>query len=230
MFIINTIRENPAALLYILPILVMTLTVHELCHGLAAYALGDSTAKEQGRLSLNPLRHIDWMGFLMLMIAGFGWAKPVGVDLRNLKKPKRDFALVAAAGPFSNFILAFLFTIVFCFLGGRFDGSYMTYPSHLNDTAVNALAYAILINLGLGIFNMFPIPPLDGSRLVAAFLPDRLYAQYLRLGRYGMFIIFAIAAFGGLTDILGRLRSVMVEGMFTVAEPPVRLILDLLSR
>ncbi|MCL2031085.1 MAG: site-2 protease family protein [Oscillospiraceae bacterium] len=223
MFIVPILRENPVALLYILPILVMTLTVHELCHGLAAFLLGDTTAKEQGRLSLNPLKHIDLMGFIALMIAGFGWAKPVGVDLRNLKKPKRDFALVAAAGPLSNFTLAFLLTVVFVIL-------WYAVSLQPESAAAQALYYAILINIGLGVFNLLPIPPLDGSRLVAAFLPDRIYIKYLRTERFGMFIILALVMLGVLTEFLYTLRTAVFEGMIGAAEPPVRFLYQLLTR
>ena len=221
LFIVNIIRENPAALLYILPILVMTLTAHELCHGLMAYARGDTTAKQQGRLSLNPLKHIELFGFLMLMIFGFGWAKPVGVDLSNLKKPKRDFALVAAAGPFANFVIAFICMIVFVSL---------LYASRWESIAGKALYYAISINIGLGVFNMLPIPPLDGSRLLAAFLPDNLYAKYLKAGNYGMAILFALTTLGVLTDFLSNLKSAIFEGMMQVADVPVRFFYELLNR
>ena len=212
--------QNPAALLYMLPILVVTLTVHELCHGLAAYGLGDTTAKEQGRLSLNPLRHIDPIGFAMLLIMGFGWAKPVGVDLRNLKKPKRDFALVAAAGPFANFTLAFLFALVALSLG---------YAYRLNELTWDVLRYAILINVGLGVFNMFPIPPLDGSRLLAAFLPDKLYERYLRIGRYGMIAVMLLIAserIFGFSILTGAI-SVIFSGIIELADVPVRLLFQL---
>lgn len=201
-----------------LPILIVTLTVHELCHGLAAYALGDKTAKEQGRLSLNPLKHIDPVGFIMLLAFGFGWAKPVGVDLRNLSKPKRDFALVAAAGPFSNFLLAFLCALITVIL---------YYASALGTLADTILMYAVSINLGLGVFNMLPIPPLDGSRLLAAFLPDKAYTKYLQLGRYGMLLVFALAAFGGFSDVLGNAIYSLFQAMFTAAEVPVRFVYNL---
>lgn len=217
---LNQIRDgNAAALLYMLPILVITLTVHELCHGLAAYALGDTTAKEQGRLSLNPLKHIDLIGFIALLTFGFGWAKPVGVDLRNLSKPKRDFALVAVAGPFSNFLLAFIFALVIAILD---------YSSLLGEKSWEILSYAVSINLGLGVFNMLPIPPLDGSRLLAAFLPDKLYTRYLQFGRYGMMLVLALVAFGGLSDVLSNIILNLFRAMYTTAEAPVKLIYNLL--
>lgn len=229
--LIDQLRSgNVIALVYMLPILVVTLTVHELCHGLAAYALGDTTAKTQGRLSLNPLKHIDLMGFATLLLFGFGWAKPVGVDLRNLKKPKRDFALVAVAGPFSNFFLALLCVIIACFLGVEFDGIRFSYPQHLAEMAVYALIYAIQINLGLGVFNMLPIPPLDGSRLLASFLPDKIYVKYLQAGRYGMFVVLALIAFGSLNGFLGSIINMIFKAMFDAADGPVRFISGLFSR
>lgn len=244
--LINQIRDgNAIVLVYMLPILVLTLTVHELCHGLAAYALGDKTAKENNRLSLNPLRHIDPMGFLLILFFGFGWAKPVGVDLSNLKKPKRDFALVAVAGPFSNFLLAFLCmvaAVAVVYAKGLGDWSdpvlaySMSWPflqegiSNFSTYSVlKILMYAVSINIGLGVFNMLPVPPLDGSRLVASFLPDNLYVKYLQLGRYGMLIILAVVAFGGFSNILGGAITKMFWGIFSAAEVIVRFFYGLLT-
>ena len=147
----------------------LCLTVHETCHGLAAYALGDPTAKRQHRLSFNPLRHIDWLGFASMLIVGFGWAKPVPVDMRYFKKPKQGMAITALAGPVSNFLLA-----VLCLLPVGWIYWYAqvtTFTLWLYNFLINV----VILSIGLGLFNLLPIPPLDGSKVLFALLPDRLY-------------------------------------------------------
>ena len=208
--LIDAIRSGDFGfLLCALPILLLSLTVHELCHGLMAYALGDDTAKSMGRLSLNPLKHIDPIGFIVMLVAGFGWAKPVQVDTRRMRKPKRDFALTAMAGPLSNFCMASLSAAVMLLL---------MYFSELGPDSwvYEMLNYALAINVGLGVFNLLPIPPLDGSRLLGAFLPDRLYAKYLQLGRFGMFILMALSMAGGFSNFLPRIIEFVVRTMWDI--------------
>ena len=140
----------------------LCLTVHETCHGLAAYALGDPTAKREHRLSLNPLHHIDWFGLAAMLLVGFGWAKPVPVDMRYFKKPKQGMAITALAGPVSNLLLAMLLL-----LGARIT------IAHYVDTAfcsglLNFLAMTAYMSVGLGLFNLIPISPLDGSKVLFA--------------------------------------------------------------
>jgi len=169
---------------------IICLTVHEVCHGLAAYALGDPTAKRMGRFSLNPARHIDPIGGLMLLFAGFGWAKPVQVDSRYFENPKRDMALTALAGPISNFILAFLTAgLMVGTLGWTLRGGI------LGIALFSFLQSLVILNIGLGVFNLLPIPPLDGSKVLGAFLPDRMYWQLMRFERYGMFILLFLIMF-----------------------------------
>ena len=172
-------------LLQIIPAL-LCIMIHEICHGAAAYALGDRTAATQGRLSLNPLHHIDWFGLLMLAIFHFGWARPVSVDIRNFKHPKRDMALTALAGPASNFVLAalalFLFGLLFRSLNGKRVGTFML-------DLLNNMAY---LSVSLGLFNLIPFPPLDGSKVLFAFLPDRAYIQVMRMERYGMMVLILL--------------------------------------
>ena len=164
----------------------LCIMIHEICHGAAAYALGDRTAATQGRLSLNPLRHIDWFGLLMLMIFHFGWAKPVSVDMRNFKNPKRDMALTALAGPLSNFLLAvlalFLFGLGYRALADSKAGSLLL-------SLLNGIAY---LSIALGLFNLIPIPPLDGSKVLFAFLPDQAYLRLMVLERYGMILLIVL--------------------------------------
>lgn len=165
----------------------LCLTVHESCHGLAAYALGDPTARNLHRLSLNPLRHIDWFGLAMMLTAGFGWAKPVPVDSRYFRNPKWGMALTALAGPASNFVLAF----------GSLALGRLSYAVAPDLWATGFLLYSLpVLSLGLGLFNLIPFPPLDGSKVLAAFLPDTLYLRWMRYERYGMFVLLAIIVFG----------------------------------
>ncbi len=165
----------------------LCLTVHEACHGLAAYALGDPTAKSMHRLSLNPLRHIDWIGLLMMFAVGFGWAKPVPVDPRYFKKPKQGMALTALAGPVSNLLLAAAALALL-------RGAVLVLPG--TDWAiwlVNFLLELSILSVGLGLFNLIPIPPLDGSKVLAAFLPDRAYVTLMRYERYGILALLVLS-------------------------------------
>ena len=176
----------------------LCLTVHETCHGLAACALGDPTAKRQHRLSFNPLRHIDWLGFASMLIVGFGWAKPVPVDMRYFKKPKQGMALTALAGPASNFLMA----VIFLFLV-----RWMYWSAPATAFALwlyNFLLNVVILNIGLGLFNLLPIPPLDGSKVLFALLPDRLYWQLMRYERYGMLVLLLLVAFDVGSDFLSR--------------------------
>ena len=176
----------------------LCLTVHETCHGLAAYALGDPTAKRQHRLSFNPLRHIDWLGFASMLIVGFGWAKPVPVDMRYFKKPKQGMAITALAGPVSNFLLA-----VLCLLPVGWIYWYAqvtTFTLWLYNFLINV----VILSIGLGLFNLLPIPPLDGSKVLFALLPDRLYWKLMRYERYGMLVLLLLVVFDVGSDVLSR--------------------------
>ncbi|MBQ1890327.1 MAG: site-2 protease family protein [Selenomonas sp.] len=173
----------------------LCLTVHETCHGLAAYALGDPTAKRQHRLSLNPLRHIDWFGFVMLVLAGFGWAKPVPVNPNYFKKPKQGMALTALAGPLSNMVLALVLLLAVRLLLGS---------ALMTQGLLTFLASTALLSIGLGLFNLIPIPPLDGSKVLFAVLPDRQYNLLMRYERYGMLLLLALVMFGAGGSFLSK--------------------------
>lgn len=189
----------------------LCLTVHETCHGLAAYALGDPTAKQMHRLSLNPLRHIDWFGLLMMFAVGFGWAKPVPVDLRYFKKPKQGMALTALAGPISNLLLAAL-------LIGISRGIYLYAPyTVVWDAVFNFCLYtAAPLSVGLGLFNLIPIPPLDGSKVLAVVLPDGVYRQWMHYERYGMLLLLLFSVVGVGGTWMGNAIFAVYSGLFNL--------------
>ena len=183
----------------------LCLTVHETCHGAAAYALGDPTAKRMHRLSLNPLRHIDWFGLAMMVLCGFGWAKPVPVDPRYFKKPKEGMALTALAGPVSNFVLA-----VVLILGARVIYNHVSYTELWQQVFTFLLNTAVL-SIGLGLFNLIPLPPLDGSKVLGALLSDRAYFTLMRYERYGMLVLILLS----FTNIGGGLLSRAIMAVYT---------------
>lgn len=187
----------------------LCLTVHETCHGLAAWALGDPTAKSMRRLSFNPLRHVDWFGLCMMLLAGFGWAKPVPVDPRYFRRPKQGMALTALAGPASNFVLAFLALLL-----GKTVYLYAPYGFGWNLLFEFLLYHLAPLSIGLGLFNLLPIPPLDGAKVLGGVLPDRTYFQIMRYERYGMFLLLALAYFGLTSSLIGDLIYRVYQGMF----------------
>lgn len=163
------------------------LTVHETCHGLAALALGDPTAKRMKRLSFNPLHHIDWLGLASMFLCGFGWAKPVPVDMRYFKNPRVGMAVTALAGPVSNFLLAFLLMFAASLLANS-----LTVGAVVGIRVFEFLLSTAVLSIGLGLFNLVPIPPLDGSKILAAILPEKLYYRLLRYERWGMLLLFLL--------------------------------------
>lgn len=195
----------------VLPIL-LSLTVHEYSHGYIAWRFGDNTAKDMGRLTLNPISHIDPIGMLMLFVVGMGWAKPVPINPHAFRHPKRDLALSAAAGPASNFLMAALTGLLFRLFPGlvplNSDAGILLFLK-LN------LFYFLLINVGLGIFNLIPIPPLDGSKILRGFLPDSKIHIIDYLERYGGILLFAVVILGRVIDfpILSRLIGPLINGL-----------------
>lgn len=158
--------------------------LHEMAHGFAAIKLGDNTPKYQGRMTLNPMAHIDYMGALLIILFGFGWAKPVQVNMYNFKNPKRDMAITALAGPLSNFLFAFLLGL-FLYPVSRLSVT----GGILANVIFFIFHYLIVYSLYIGLFNLIPIAPLDGSRILSAVLPNRYYYAIMRLERYSFLII-----------------------------------------
>ena len=192
-----------AEIMILLPALILALTVHELCHGLSAYALGDSTAKRDGRLTFNPIRHIDPIGMLFILVVGFGWAKPVMVNPANLKNPKVDMALIAFCGPLSNFVMAFLALLIAYPL--------FFFAPNLPMFVSSAIITFSQINIVLGIFNMIPFPPLDGSKVIAGLLPESVYRSLPPVGGLGM-VLLLVMMFTGLT---ARILFPMIDTVFS---------------
>jgi Zn-dependent protease len=172
----------------IMPAAVIGLTFHEFSHGYMAYRLGDNTAKNEGRLSLNPLRHIDWLGFFLILVAGFGWAKPVTFNPENLKRKHLDEILIAIAGPISNLIIAFLFFVIarslyfFDFFSGTNAGLEI----------INIIIIWGVINIGLFIFNLIPLPPLDGSHIYMTYIKDFNPQLMVNIYKYGTIALLVI--------------------------------------
>lgn len=179
------------ALQRVLAVLVC-LTVHETCHGLAAMVLGDPTAKRMKRLSFNPIHHIDWLGLASMFICGFGWAKPVPVDMRYFKNPRLGMAITALVGPASNFILSFLMLFGASLISNVLVGPEYTAVAPFLIWLFGFFVTTAALSVGLGLFNLLPIPPLDGSKILAVVLPEKLYYLQLRYERFGMLLLMAI--------------------------------------
>ena len=181
-------------LLSVIPSLVC-ITLHELSHGLVAYRLGDDTAKRAGRLTLNPLKHLDLMGLVMMVVAHVGWAKPVPINMMNFKNPKRGMAVTALAGPVSNVLI----TCVFFFLYGLLYLPLSMSGSAAAEYLLDMIQLTAVISMGYAVFNLIPIPPLDGSKVLFSLVSDRAYVQLMRYERYGMLLLYALV----FTNLLG---------------------------
>jgi len=186
----------------------LCITFHEFSHGLVACWLGDDTAKRMGRLSLNPLRHVDILGLIVMAVAKFGWAKAVPIDMRKFRNPKIGMAITALAGPLSNVLLAFTALML------RAAAVVLYIQSDLAvgwEYVITFLEYVAILSTGLAVFNLFPIPPLDGSKVVAAVLPEQWYMRLMRVERYGMLVLAALLLLNVLDKPLMYLRQILLN-------------------
>ena len=188
------------------------ITLHELSHDLVAYRLGDTTARDAGRLSLNPLKHLDPMGLLMMVVFHVGWAKPVPVNMSRFKDPKRGMALTALAGPACNVLI----TVVFMLLFGALNLPLQN--STAGEYLLQMIELTARISLGLAIFNLLPVPPLDGSKVLLSVLPDSGYRTLMRYERYGSILLFALVALGVLGKPLSAVIGAAWSSLFPLAQ------------
>lgn len=192
-------------------VLLTCIPVHEAAHAYVSWKLGDPTAKNLGRMTLNPLVHLDPMGSVLMILTGFGWAKPVPIVARNFTNIKKGMAISALAGPVANVLLALLLTNVYKLLY-----VFVGVSSNAMATVLNILYIMIQLNCGLAVFNLIPIPPLDGSRLVTALLPSRIYFKVMQYERYIMIGLFVLLFTGILNRPIGFLRSALLTALDAV--------------
>lgn len=190
----------------IIPALIC-ITLHELSHGFIAYKLGDNTAKDAGRLTLNPIKHIDIFGLIMMVVFKFGWAKPVPVNMFNFKNPKRDMAITALAGPLSNIIIGSVFLFIF----GIIYIPCMTSTSQLAEAVIETVYVTAYLSFALAVFNIVPVPPLDGSKVLFSLLSDKDYLKLMYFERYGMIALLLLVSTGILGTPLQNATEFLVD-------------------
>ena len=217
----------------------VALTIHEFAHGYVAYKLGDDTAKSQGRLSLNPMKHLDPFGALCMVLFHFGWAKPVPIDPRNFKNPRRGFAVTALSGPLANILIAFFASLLYLVCLSNLTETNSAFLNNIQINTTLFLMYFFSINIGLGIFNLIPVPPFDGSRILNVILPQKLYFKVMKYEKqmywgviawlfFGQYVYYAllsvpmiantpllssVARIFSLSDILGDAINGIANGM-----------------
>ena len=198
----------------IIPALIC-ITFHELAHGFTAYSLGDRTAKDMGRLTLNPIKHIDVFGLIMMMFFRFGWAKPVPVNMYNFRKPKTFMAVTAFAGPLSNIILALFVLSIYGFIFEALGGGDAQGAGAVMHEIIQNTAY---ISIALAVFNILPIPPLDGSKVLFSLLPEESYYKLMRYERYGMILLIVLINTPFFRTTIGGLTEALFNNFLNVAQ------------
>ena len=211
------------SILLSLPIILLSLSLHEAAHGAAALWMGDPTARNMGRLTLDPRKHLNLFGTLCMIVAGFGWANPVPINSRYFRRPRRGIAIVSLAGPVSNLLLAFVFLLLLRFVGFGWLWQ-MSVPTAFAAKAayffVIFLYYGVSMNVTLAVFNLLPIPPLDGSRILFALLPPRYYFKIAPYERYIVLAVMLLLLLGPLSWLLNLLCSLILRGMFALVGMP----------
>ena len=221
---LSNILPDILLMLLSLPVMLVALATHESAHGYAAYKLGDPTARNLGRITLNPVKHFDLFGFLSMLVFHIGWAKPVPINARHFRNPRRDFAIVGAAGPLSNICLAvihlLLLRLVMLFTATAYTRGDL--PAETGLIVLSLIVYILYVgvamNIILAIFNLIPIPPFDGSRIFYAFLPPKWYFGVMKYERYimiGCIILFFGLSYLGLNPLV-RLENWIIAGLFKI--------------
>lgn len=212
---------NLMSILINVPITLVCLTGHELAHGWVSEKLGDPTPRSQGRMTINPLAHLDVIGTLLMIFTGFGWAKPVMVNPMYYKDRKKGMALTAAAGPLSNLAMAFIMLLIYTLAAMAFVKLGITMPY-----IVSTIVYSFIIrNLCFMVFNIIPIPPLDGAKVLGMFLPNNIYYKMLQYERYCMIIIMLLSLSGALDKIIGTGVYAVFDGLMAVISPLTNIVM-----
>lgn len=217
---------NAIEILYLVPVILLSLSFHEFAHAFVSYLLGDPTAKNQGRLTLNPVKHLDAFGTIMMLIARFGWAKPVPINPMYYKNRKAGTMIVSLAGPVSNILLAVIFSFPLLYINAKYG------PQYINTFTLNAiifnLSYSFFINnLRLAVFNILPVPPLDGSKILSGILPQREYFKLMQYENYigiaFLLLMFVFPSF--LNKILGPIVELISTIIQTIVNPLINMLL-----
>ncbi len=214
-------QEQIIQILLMIPVMLISLSVHEFAHARVAYARGDATARNLGRMTVNPLKHIDPIGALCMILFRFGWAKPVPVNSRNLRNPQRDMALVSVAGPISNLLLAFLgaFLYTLCFrllINNLYFFAENEFLFKAFDMLLTFLFLFHIANITLAIFNLIPIPPLDGSRILTMFLPPKYYWMLQQYEQYIGIALMILVFLGSFTGLISTVTTFISDWMLTI--------------